>query len=370
MKPVISIIVPVYNVEDYISGCLDSILHQDFVKWECILINDGSKDKSGDICEEYAFRDKRFKVSHKNNRGVSAARNAGLALATGDWICFVDSDDTLVDSALSHMFQLVSKTGADVCICPIVQKESCKQGTKILSNKEQETLIWSCLAYRTKHYADNGFMVDAPHAKLFKASIINENCLRFVEGLCKSEDALFDAQFYRLSDKIVIDSFPVYRYTYNPNSICHNYKIENIPMFEILLKQEEDFVNKAYKGSKKFEEVINIRAFVALEQVLYESDADKMAISERVAALRLFMENEFVNYTISRTKYSQIKPYMQGRSRRVDLLLIKYNMYRALCFWADFHKSALDIRVFAVDKIKRLFHLNSETSLSSLILRR
>ena len=97
--PYISIIVPVYNVEAYLCTCLDSIVDWIFTDWEAILIDDGSKDKSGAICDEYVARDPRFKVIHQTNAGVSAARNVGLDRAKGVWIWFVDSDD-LIDSGL------------------------------------------------------------------------------------------------------------------------------------------------------------------------------------------------------------------------------------------------------------------------------
>ena len=91
--PKISIIVPVYKVEKYLNRCLDSIIAQTFSAWECILVDDGSPDKSGIICDEYVARDSRFVVIHQENAGVSFARNAGLDIAQGEYICFVDSDD-------------------------------------------------------------------------------------------------------------------------------------------------------------------------------------------------------------------------------------------------------------------------------------
>lgn len=91
--PEISIIVPVYNAEDYLVRCLDSIKKQNFTEWECILVNDGSTDNSVELCNRYADEDSRFKVINKNNGGVSSARNVGLDVAVGTWIAFVDSDD-------------------------------------------------------------------------------------------------------------------------------------------------------------------------------------------------------------------------------------------------------------------------------------
>lgn len=104
--PFISIIIPVYNVEAYVAECLDSILRWQFADWEAILIDDGSPDNSGAICDEYAQRDARFKVVHKENEGVSVARNVGLDMALGEWCWFVDSDD-LIDTRTPVDFELL-----------------------------------------------------------------------------------------------------------------------------------------------------------------------------------------------------------------------------------------------------------------------
>ena len=113
----ISIIVPVYKVEKYLRRCIDSIAAQTFTDWECILVDDGSPDDSGTICDEYAENDKRFRVFHQENAGVSAARNKGLDEAKGEWICFVDSDDWIEKEMLEKMYNLAVKNKAEVVVC-------------------------------------------------------------------------------------------------------------------------------------------------------------------------------------------------------------------------------------------------------------
>ena len=98
--PKVSIIVPVFKAEKYIRQCIESILAQTFTDWECILVDDGSPDHSGTICDEYAARDARIRVIHKENGGVSSARNMALGRMTGKWLTFVDSDDCLYSNAL------------------------------------------------------------------------------------------------------------------------------------------------------------------------------------------------------------------------------------------------------------------------------
>ena len=108
-NPLISIIIPVYNVEDYIRPCLDSILAQTYTNFEAILVDDGSKDGSGRICDEYAEKDSRFIVVHKENGGVSSARNKGLEIAKGEWVLFCDSDDTLYPYSLIILIKHIDK---------------------------------------------------------------------------------------------------------------------------------------------------------------------------------------------------------------------------------------------------------------------
>ncbi|GMO37902.1 MAG: hypothetical protein Ta2B_17610 [Termitinemataceae bacterium] len=129
--PVISVIIPVYNVEHYLRRCLDSVLAQTFTDFECILIDDGSPDKSPAICDEYAKKDSRFVVIHQANAGVSAARNAGLDIAQGEWITFVDSDDWIEPDMLRVLYQNAVKHQSDVSVCGVQRTD----GTETTKNK-------------------------------------------------------------------------------------------------------------------------------------------------------------------------------------------------------------------------------------------
>ena len=117
MKDVISVIVPVYNVAAYLPECLDSILSQDYDKLEVILIDDGSTDDSGAICDDYARRDSRIRVIHQKNGGAAAAKNAGLRAATGEYLSFADSDDFLEPGAYAYMLALLKENDADIVRC-------------------------------------------------------------------------------------------------------------------------------------------------------------------------------------------------------------------------------------------------------------
>lgn len=120
-NPKISVIVPVYNVEKYLRKCVDSILSQTFTDFELLLIDDGSKDHSGEICDEYALQDDRVKVFHKENGGVSSARNLGIDVAKGEWITFVDADDYIAENLLQSLCNIDSNVDIAFTGCTLIE---------------------------------------------------------------------------------------------------------------------------------------------------------------------------------------------------------------------------------------------------------
>lgn len=185
--PKVSIIVPVYKAEKYIHRCIDSILAQTFTDWELLLVDDGGPDRSGEICDEYAKKDKRIRVFHKENGGVSSARNLGIDKAEGEWIAFVDSDDMLEKSYLLDF--PIEECKADLYI----------QGYKKIKNGkviEVKNLLckensFECIVAS----AEDNNIINSPCFKLFRTSIIKDNNIRFDTQLSIGEDHLFSLQY-------------------------------------------------------------------------------------------------------------------------------------------------------------------------------
>lgn len=211
-KPQISIIVPVYNTERYLSRCIDSILGQSFRDFELLLIDDGSKDGSGAICDEYAVKDARVKVFHQENQGVSVARNVGLENASGEWIYFPDSDDVIMPGALEMMMHMVNERidfvmcGYEVydeegeCTYAITTRRQCE-----MSKEDALMEMFASTDYRYQGYLWN---------KLFRASIIRENHLAFVKGIKFNEDRLLDVEYLCLiQGNVAYTTTPIYQYT-------------------------------------------------------------------------------------------------------------------------------------------------------------
>lgn len=187
--PKISIIVPVYNTELYLRRCLDSILSQTFTNFELLLVDDGSTDRSAMLCDEYASKDKRIKVFHKANGGVSSARNVGLAKATGEWIAFCDSDDWVFSSWLDN-FELGNKSDYDF-ISQSFEADKSVFGEE----KNQESYIYSSV-YAGPIADVMNLLVKSKRGiflfiSLFRNSIIEEHKLAFDERLMHGEDGDF-----------------------------------------------------------------------------------------------------------------------------------------------------------------------------------
>ncbi|MBD5524287.1 MAG: glycosyltransferase [Lachnospiraceae bacterium] len=130
-KPLVSIIVPVYQVKDYVGECVESLLRQIYTNLEILLVDDGSTDGSGEICDEYARRDNRIRVIHHENQGLSAARNAGLDRAMGEYVAFVDSDDAVLPVFIETLYDLAERYQADIAVCAYGRGEIKGTGTQI-----------------------------------------------------------------------------------------------------------------------------------------------------------------------------------------------------------------------------------------------
>lgn len=181
-SPEISIIVPVYNVEKYLHKCVDSILSQTLSDFELLLVDDGSKDSSGNICDDYASIDSRIHVIHKKNGGVSSARNVGLDAAKGKYIVFVDSDD-FVDS--DYLETLYPKNDEDLVCCSFVLENATSQSS-------WNVFLSDC--YGSKKALEENltkFVFCAVYCKIYKRDIIHTGKVRFNELLSQCEDGMF-----------------------------------------------------------------------------------------------------------------------------------------------------------------------------------
>lgn len=212
----ISIIVPVYNVENYLNNCIESILNQTYSNFELLLINDGSQDKCGRICEDYAEKDSRIRVFHKRNGGLSDARNYGIDVSRGEYITFIDSDDCVDYRYLEALYEDIQTSEADISIINYIAKDDVSGSFyfHVLKNDIFHKL-YSVSEWLSKEgIYEYGFdtVLHVAWGKLYKKSLF-EN-VRYPVG-CTSEDDLTTYKLYLLSNKISFRNDGLYIYTIN-----------------------------------------------------------------------------------------------------------------------------------------------------------
>lgn len=211
-KPLVSIIIPVYNVEFFLPKCIESILAQDYEGWELILVDDGSSDNSGIICDEYAKKDKRICVIHKCNGGVSVARNLGIEHSKGSWVLFIDSDDWIESNYLSSFFKY-SVTPSSLTI----------QGILVDNGKSLIPIGFSDCIIDESHFCEDIVKYQilkfgGPVCKLYNAGIIKKNKILFPEEYSFGEDSVFFYHYLTYINEIRLLGINSYHYMQEPSN--------------------------------------------------------------------------------------------------------------------------------------------------------
>ena len=308
MTAKLSIIVPVYNTEAYLPACMDSILSQGFSDFEVLLVDDGSQDGSGAICDAYAAKDGRVRVMHKENGGVSSARNLALEQAQGEWILFVDADDALLPDGLSELVGGISED-VDLVLLDFVDSAQGERGMplthgegKIVSREEALVSMFNGTEKRYQGYVS---------AKLFRRRLLEEHHLRFAPAISIKEDTLFVVHFLCLSDKrVYFSETPVYHYIQRPSSamtsLKETYSPKYLTSFEAIVRMNR-LVESAFPAERRLqylgrEEVMN-RVYRILSHMISHDAVDQAAIARiKKQAFREVGVAHYLDYQFRRNK--------------------------------------------------------------------
>lgn len=257
----ISVIVPVYNCEKYLSQCIQSIIEQDEQEIEIILVDDGSTDGSSSICDEFARKDERIIVVHKENEGVSVARNKGLEIAKGKYIAFVDADDYLDSKIYFTAYNEMENNNLDL----IIWNYNFDRDGVITANQD---FCNTCIIEENNAIKDVSATVLSPVVcdlptpnnkivgmafpwnKLFKSDIINNNNIRFTQGVILHEDVLFIYEYFNYVKKIELLNVALYNYRINEEGATLKYKPEIIKSNNIFLEKISKFKKEMNNNQK------------------------------------------------------------------------------------------------------------------------
>jgi len=279
-----TIIVPVYNVEDDLKQCVDSILKQSIEDFELILINDGSTDNSGKICDAYEKKDKRLKVIHKVNGGVSSARNAGLDIANGKYIVFVDSDDYVTYDYLEKLYN----PSVDMVLCNMKYIQSNKESYRVLDNK-----IYG--VFETGEEIINKIIeskyINSACSKMYKNNFIQNNNIRFKENISLGEDTIFVIDYINNIKSLEVKKDVIYNYISYDRDTLSVFSEKSIRYLEYLDEYIKDNLlrNHNLQPGKVFDK----RRWDKYEWAIFKTiSSEKMSFMEKRQILKSVFQNE------------------------------------------------------------------------------
>ena len=311
----ISVIVPIFKVEQYLENCINSIINQTYENLEIILVDDGSPDNCGAICDELAIKDNRIKVIHKENSGVSSSRNAGLDIATGDLIAFIDSDDWIEPEMLTVLERILSENSADFSVCGMITD----YGNAVINNKSSVSNV-----VKVNKPEIFNLILNAPTFygyacnKLFKKDIIGD--LRFDESLMSCEDLDFCVRLAAKCNLAVFTNQKFYHYMqhsasmtgetgYSTRKLSVLKAYENIlPYYEKYNSENLSIIRKNYlkiainvKGRMLLNKIDDIRVLEMLESIIHSNY--KLVIKDNNIKLttkfNIFITNKFPGLILS-----------------------------------------------------------------------
>lgn len=301
----VSVVIPVYNVEHYLPKCIESVIKQTYAQLEIILVDDGATDLSGKICEQYAKRDSRIQVIHKPNGGLSDARNCGLERATGKYITFIDSDDYVSKYFVERLYTNIVKTGADISIGNFLRV---KENTEIQDNIEKSCefkvydRIQSFTALYDKELKD---IFTTAWGKIYKRELFE--LIRYPVGR-NYEDTSIAHLVYNLITKVVYENVKIYYYLERENSIT---KSEQFIKDDAILavRDRMEFLEK--NGYHEILGKAREDYFATLMGVYARTYSDKIDVSQRKKQI----------YAMVRQNYDKYKNELQSRNMKIRIWL-------------------------------------------------
>lgn len=308
----ISIICPVFNAEEYLDRCINSIIDQTLTEWELILVNDGSTDNSGLICEKYSSQDHRIKVISKTNGGVGEARQVGLDNSSGDYIIHVDPDDWIEPNMLEDMYEKAESESADMVMCDFIY-EYCKRNEVIHQKptnvNDCDSLVNDMLTHRLHGSCCN---------KLVKKKTCDEYAVNFVSGLNYCEDVIFNIKLLKRNIKVAYMSEALYHYDQNTNQSS----LTRTTSYETFLQRKKYYETliSVYSINEEVDKTlkINIKKMALLNELLNAKQIKQLYPECCFVKSRFFLDTIF--YYIGFKGYLDIvKPYFKLRSKLLAL---------------------------------------------------
>lgn len=297
----VSIIIPVYNVEKYLKKCIESIIKQTYENIEIILVNDGSNDCSGEICNEFTLIDSRIKVLHKKNGGVSSARNAGLEIATGDYIGFIDSDDWIEEDMYEILIGLIKKYNSEIAVCGFVNNNYVINEYK---NKQEKVLsVENCL---TSLLQFDPIIGESLCNKLFSRKFFEGSKIRLNEKVTIGEDLLCCCQCVLNAKSIAVTLNKKYHYRQTENSAMSK-KFQPTDMS--VIDAHEQIIQAIKKRYPKIVPIVKKRLISSCVWLLIKMEGLSNNEMDNINKLKSLIRKGLLNYLFSSYENIKMKSY-------------------------------------------------------------
>lgn len=313
-EPLISVIVPIYKVEKYLDKCIESIINQTYKNLEIILVDDGSPDKSSKMCDEWSKKDKRIIVIHKENGGVSSARNIGIDKSKGEWITFVDADDWIEKTYIEDMYNVAMDFDSKYVCCGYDKvysnsSELINSNAELFELKSKDYLI-ALLNVQNSY----GFV----HMKLINKDVISD--IRFDEELAVGEDALFNIQLCDNLDKVIIYNKALYNYRINSDSVVRRYDVNYVDKYTNSMQKMKSYINKKYSSKEIKLNVFNYIVYhlmlICVNYCYHPQNKNKYHSLKEVCKMDIYKE------AIKNSNYGNL-----SLTRKITLFTIKHRMF-------------------------------------------
>jgi glycosyltransferase involved in cell wall biosynthesis len=320
MRPKVSIVVPIYNVEKYLSRCLDSLLAQSLKDIEIVAVNDGSNDSSLDILKKFALKDSRIKVIDKPNGGVSSARNAGIKIASGEYIGFVDPDDWVNQEMYKCMHNSAKSEKADIVMCTYIREfeshsklKNFNLPSKVLYEGEKvKKNIMRRLVGPLNDEIANPELLDAwgtVWSKLYRAEIIKEKGIRFIDlkKIGTNEDTVFNIEAFYYAKSFLFLNSPYYHYwRVNVTSVTSGFKPDLVNQWIYLFNYIEKFL-KAKKMNQDFYIALNNRICLntlglGLNTISKDNQTSTL---KKIKNIKMFLRNKRIKHSFKQLEMSK-----------------------------------------------------------------
>ena len=338
--PKISIIVPIYNVEKYLPCCIDSLLNQKFTDTEIILVNDGSSDDSPALCDEYAKRDHRIRVVHKQNEGAGYARNSGLEVALGEYIAFVDSDDYVELDAYQNLYSIAAEKKTDVIYfaCQYIDKHgniwrepiSCKE-KRYHTERDIRGLMLDMIANPPNEKNDM-YIQCSVWSGLYRHDIIKNHELRFQnekEKLTGGEDLLFNLDYLLHSSNVITIPDVFYNYRMNVLSLTQKVRPDRILKNYFLYQSLLDMLEKNNFGKEGYLRATRLFIGISRKYIRYYIQST-LSKKEKMNWLK-----EVANYHYWKDITASYPYWRLPLMYAIHFFLLQKRFYRLLYFYSS-----------------------------------